>query len=107
MSVIKTIDLVGVSTESWRDAAAQALEEAARSLRGMNKRAKNSLLREWHGPLTEDLVLRPSEFGLGHVPSRLKPDRTTTIVCGFCSTGCGLNIHLKNGEAVNLSPDTH
>jgi len=35
MSVIKTIDLVGVSTESWRDAAAQALEEAARSLRGI------------------------------------------------------------------------
>ena len=35
MSVIKTIDLVGVSTESWRDAAAQALEEAGRSLRGI------------------------------------------------------------------------
>ena len=27
MAVIKTIDLVGVSTESWRDAAAQALAE--------------------------------------------------------------------------------
>ncbi|HXA80208.1 MAG TPA: molybdopterin-dependent oxidoreductase, partial [Opitutaceae bacterium] len=47
------------------------------------------------------------EFGLGQVPERLKPDGTTTVVCGFCSTGCGLNIHLKNGEAVNLSPDTH
>jgi flavin-binding protein dodecin len=35
VSVIKTIDLVGVSTESWRDAAAQALEEAGRSLRGI------------------------------------------------------------------------
>ena len=35
MSVIKTIDLVGVSTESWRDAAAQALAEAAKSLRGI------------------------------------------------------------------------
>ncbi len=35
MSVIKTIDLVGVSTESWRDAAAQALAEAAKSLRGV------------------------------------------------------------------------
>jgi len=35
MSVIKTIDLVGVSTESWRDAAAQALTEAAKTLRGI------------------------------------------------------------------------
>ncbi|HMC37817.1 MAG TPA: dodecin domain-containing protein, partial [Actinomycetota bacterium] len=34
MSVIKTIDLVGVSTESWRDAASQALAEAAKTLRG-------------------------------------------------------------------------
>ncbi len=35
MSVIKTIDLVGVSTESWRDAAQQALAEAAKTLRGI------------------------------------------------------------------------
>jgi flavin-binding protein dodecin len=35
MSVIKTIDLVGVSTESWRDAAAQALAEASKTLRGV------------------------------------------------------------------------
>ena len=35
MSVIKTIDLVGVSGESWRDAAQQALSEAAKSLRGI------------------------------------------------------------------------
>ena len=35
MSVIKTIDLVGVSTESWREAAAQALAEASKSLRGI------------------------------------------------------------------------
>ena len=35
MSVIKTIDLVGVSTESWRDAAQQALAEAAKTIRGI------------------------------------------------------------------------
>ena len=35
MAVIKTIDLVGVSTESWRDAAVQALAEASKSLRGI------------------------------------------------------------------------
>ena len=35
MAVIKTIDLVGVSAESWRDAADQALQEAARTIRGI------------------------------------------------------------------------
>jgi len=35
VAVIKTIDLVGVSTESWRDAASQALAEAAKTLRGI------------------------------------------------------------------------
>ncbi len=35
MAVIKTIDLVGVSSESWRDAANQALAEASQSLRGI------------------------------------------------------------------------
>jgi dodecin len=35
MAVIKTIDLVGVSGESWRDAAAQALAEAGKTLRGI------------------------------------------------------------------------
>jgi flavin-binding protein dodecin len=33
--VIKTIDLVGVSTESWLDAAQRALQEAAKTLRGI------------------------------------------------------------------------
>ncbi|MGH2694649.1 MAG: dodecin family protein [Actinomycetota bacterium] len=35
MAVIKTIDLVGVSTESWRDAANQALTEASKTIRGI------------------------------------------------------------------------
>jgi dodecin len=35
MAVIKTIDLVGVSTESWDDAARQALRESAKTLRGI------------------------------------------------------------------------
>src|SRR5882757_4321291 len=64
------------------------------------------LIRAWDGPLTKDLVQAPGHFGLGKVPERLKPDDTTTMVCGFCSTGCGLNIHLKDGHAINLSADT-
>ena len=35
MAVIKTIDLVGVSSESWRDAANQALAEASKTIRGI------------------------------------------------------------------------
>lgn len=35
MAVIKTIDLVGVSTVSWEDAAHQALAEATQTLRGV------------------------------------------------------------------------
>src|SRR5258706_14799349 len=64
-------------------------------------------LREVSGALTAELVQRPSEFGLGHVPGRLKPDATTTMVCGFCSTGCGLNVHLREGKAINLSAAAH
>src|SRR5437773_7996054 len=65
---------------------------------------ENTLLRQWNGPLTEDLILHPADFGLGKVPDRLKPDATTRMVCGFCSTGCSLDIHLKDGVAVNVSP---
>ncbi len=35
MAVIKTIDLVGVSSKSWRDAAHQALAEASKTIRGI------------------------------------------------------------------------
>lgn len=35
MPVVKTIDLVGVSSESWHKAAQEALAEAAKSLRGI------------------------------------------------------------------------
>jgi anaerobic selenocysteine-containing dehydrogenase len=70
------------------------------------KKPSNTLLRQWTGPLTSDLTLHPGDFGLGRVPARFKPDATTTSVCGFCSTGCGLNIHMKSGQAVNLTPDT-
>jgi anaerobic selenocysteine-containing dehydrogenase len=63
-----------------------------------------SFLRRWDGRLTQELVLHPSEFGLGKVPARLQPDDVTSMICGFCSTGCSLNLHLKNGQAVNVTP---
>ena len=69
------------------------------------KRAKQ-LVRNQQGILTRDLLRTPGGFGLGQVPQRLKPDGTTTLICGYCSTGCGLDVHLKQGEAINLSPTT-
>lgn len=63
------------------------------------------LVRQHTGPLTTELVREPGAFGLGQVPSRLKPDAVTTSVCGFCATGCSLKLHLREGSAVNLTPD--
>ena len=70
---------------------------------GVAARAKN-LLHAKDGPLTRELLLTPGAFGLGRVPARLAPDQKTTMICGFCSTGCGLDVHLKDGQALNLSP---
>jgi anaerobic selenocysteine-containing dehydrogenase len=67
---------------------------------------ENSLLRQWTGPLSADLTLHPGDFGLGKVPARLRPDATTRSICGFCSTGCSLDVHMRSGVAVNLTP-TH
>ncbi|MEM1157010.1 MAG: nitrate reductase [Verrucomicrobiota bacterium] len=64
------------------------------------------VLREWDGPLTRDLVQSPGNFGLGKVPARWKPASVTKSICGFCSTGCSLKVHLDEaGQAINLSPD--
>jgi len=67
----------------------------------------DSFVRKWDGELTQDLVLQPGKLGLGKVPARLDPDDATNMVCGFCATGCSLTIHLKDGQAINLSPATN
>jgi assimilatory nitrate reductase catalytic subunit len=36
----------------------------------------------------------------------IAPETVTTSVCGFCSTGCGLRIHLQDNQAVALTPET-
>jgi flavin-binding protein dodecin len=56
MAVIKTIDLVGVSPNSWRDAAQQALAEAAKTIRGIEAMdiletsavVENNEIKEYH-----------------------------------------------------------
>ncbi|RLS51207.1 MAG: nitrate reductase [Planctomycetota bacterium] len=65
-----------------------------------------SLLHQTTGPLTRELLLAPGSFGLGQVPERVAPDAIATIVCGYCSTGCGLNVHMRGDEAVSLTPRT-
>ncbi len=65
-----------------------------------------TLLHKRDGVLTRELLREPGGFGLGQVVSRLKPDATTRVVCGFCSTGCSLDIHLRDGKAINLTPTT-
>lgn len=65
-----------------------------------------SLLYNREGPLTRELLREPGGFGLGQVPASVKPDATTKMICGYCSTGCSLNVHLKDGEAVSLTPAT-
>ena len=62
------------------------------------------MLYERDGHLTRDLLRTPGGFGLGQVPAKLEPDATADMVCGYCSTGCSLTVHLKDGEPVNLTP---
>lgn len=65
------------------------------------------LLHQRDGRHTREMLLSPGGFGLGVVPERNKPTATTPMTCGFCSTGCSLNIHLKDGAAVGLTPNTN
>jgi assimilatory nitrate reductase catalytic subunit len=59
-------------------------------------------------PLTDRLARADAPFGLGQVPADRVPTETRRLVCGFCSTGCGLDVHLRDGRAVGLTPSpTH
>ncbi len=65
-----------------------------------------AILRAFDGPMTRELVLSPGDFGLGKMPQNAQPVAVARSICGFCSTGCGLKIHLDaSGEAVSLTPD--
>jgi assimilatory nitrate reductase catalytic subunit len=55
------------------------------------------------GRLTRELHKTAGPGRLGLVPERLKPDKTTDLVCGYCSTGCSLHVHLQDRRAVNLT----
>jgi anaerobic selenocysteine-containing dehydrogenase len=65
-----------------------------------------NIWRQHDGRLSRELAQTEGGFGLGRVPENRRPDATTETTCGFCSTGCGLTVHLQQGNAVGLSPAT-
>ncbi|MEM1226031.1 MAG: nitrate reductase [Planctomycetota bacterium] len=66
-----------------------------------------SILQRRDGAMTRELLLRPGEHGLGMTHESLSADTTTTATCGYCSTGCGLRLHVRDGQAVGLTPETN
>ncbi|MES2996182.1 MAG: nitrate reductase [Verrucomicrobiota bacterium] len=62
-------------------------------------------LKQHHGPLTTELLREPGRFGLGQLPAGVVPDAVTNSICGYCSTGCRLQLHLQQGRAVGLTPE--
>jgi len=61
-------------------------------------------LRRTDGELSRQLQRVPGAFGLGQVPADRAPDRIASMICGYCSTGCSLDVHVRDGRAVNLTP---
>jgi len=64
----------------------------------------HQLLHRTEGPMTDLLRRTGAPFGLGQLPLHRTPTSTTRMICGYCSTGCALDIHLADGEAVGLTP---
>ncbi len=62
----------------------------------------NQWLYQKEGPLTQELALESSPWG--KLPKRLMPQSMVAQVCGYCSTGCSLDVHIHKGKAVNVTP---
>lgn len=64
------------------------------------------MLRARSGPLTRELRRVPLD-GVGptrQVPGSRAPDDVKASVCGYCSTGCSLDVHRRDGRVVNVVP---
>ncbi|MCA9138925.1 MAG: molybdopterin-dependent oxidoreductase, partial [Planctomycetales bacterium] len=64
------------------------------------------ILQARTGKMTRELLLNPGEHGLGMTPESLQAESTTVAACGYCATGCGLRLHVRDGQAVGLTPET-
>ncbi len=76
-------------------------------MRNSFKRKIRDVFVQRDGILTRELALESSALGLGKLPKRLMPQTTTDLICGYCSTGCSLTVHIKDDQAVNLTPALH
>ncbi len=81
----------------------QGLQESGNSRRTFQL---PQLLQHRDGKMTRELLLHPGEHGLGMTHDSMLADTTTTAACGYCATGCGLRLHVRDGEAVGLTPET-
>ena len=63
-----------------------------------------NIMHQRHGKFSEELELTDAPMGLGQLPKRLIPKTVSKMICGYCSTGCSLDVHIKNSEPVNLTP---
>ncbi len=51
-------------------------------------------------------ALKPDEASADEVKDiRIKGAKTTTTVCPFCSVGCGIIVHAKDGKVINTEGD--
>ncbi len=57
------------------------------------------------GPMTRELARGRVGPIPSQIPQRLTPDAVVDAICGFCSTGCNLRVHTREGRPVNLTPD--
>lgn len=86
-------------------ATPKSLTEAGRSSSGRSFELPQ-LLQARDGKMTRELLLNPGDHGLGMTPESLQAESTTVAACGYCATGCGLRLHLRDGQAVGLTPET-
>lgn len=65
------------------------------------------ILQARSGKMTRELLLNPGDHGLGMTPESLQAESTTVATCGYCATGCGLRLHLRDRQAVGLTPESN
>lgn len=73
----------------------------------MNHFQLPQVLQQRDGKMTRELLLQPGQHGLGMTHQSMQADAVTTAACGYCATGCGLRLHVRDGEAVGLTPETN
>jgi len=51
-------------------------------------------------------ALKPDEASAVEIKeNRIKGAKETTTICPFCSVGCGMTVHTKDGEVINTEGD--